>query len=259
MCIRDSHGTAYEWVPDSPGGSASYTDFRQLVRLAGFKSCELSEVDLWSDNAYIFAPNNGNVEAFLRQPRRCLAIHWEIERPGDIWFPWFDETWVSDRTQMKMAHDPKVKYVFLGGHDKLGGEPALPKLWDLCPMAYLYGPRAEKVTELAANGFTVAPSSFIPSERDTILAHSRWGLMLHQTPHPIMTPLRAVLFACWKLPIIAEHVGDAFPYKFIPYEPDLKTLRSMTEKEIEEHVQHNHFVATRSMDFRRMVINAVDE
>jgi hypothetical protein len=257
--VRNDHGTAYEWAQPHPGGSASYTDFRALVRLAGFKTCEMSEVDLWSDNAYVFAPNNGNVQACLSRPRKCKAIHWELERPGTEWFPWFDETWVSDRTQFMMGSHPRFKYVPLGGHPKLGGAPCLPKVWDLIPLCYAYGERAAKLNALASNGFTLAPSTFEPVDRMYTLAHSRWGLMLHQTPHPIMTPLRAVLYACWKLPIIAEAVGDAHPYKFIDYDPELNAARSMSEEEMEHLVEYNYKVATVAFPFRDCVEKAIDE
>ncbi len=252
--VRNDHGTAYEWQEPHPGGSASYTDFRALVRLSGFKTCEISEVALMSENTYIFAPNNGYVEALLKSgPRTCKAIHWELERPGTEWFPWFDETWVSDLTQERMANHPRVKYLFLGGHPGLGGAPALPKIWDLVHLAYAYGERARKLNELEANGFLLAPATFDPIGRNHTLAHSRWGLMLHQSDYPIMTPLRAVLFACWRLPIVAEQVGNDYPYKFIGYDPELNELRSMGEEEIEAMVGHNYRTATDAMTFRACV------
>lgn len=257
--VRNDHGTAYEWVTPHTGGSASYTDFRTLVRLAGFKTCELSEVDLFSDTAYIFAPNNGNVEAYLSRPRKCKAIHWELERPGITWHPWFDETWVSDLTQLQMANNARFRYVPLGGHPKLGGIRSWPKIWDICHMAYAYGPRAEKLARLAEKGLTIAPATFEPVDRMYILSHSRWGLMLHQTDHPIMTPLRAVLFACWKLPIIAEHVGVDYPYDFIPFDPDLKAALSMSEKHVTDLVESNYAVATSQYTFKDCVERAVDE
>lgn len=256
--VRNDHGSAYEWVEPHPGGSASYTDFRALVRLSGFQTCELSEVKLLSDNIYIFAPNNGYVEAHLKSgPRTCTAVHWELERPGTEWFPWFDETWVSDRTQFAMANDPHFKYVPLGGHPGLGGAPSLPKSWDLIHLAYAYGERAAKLNQLEQNGFLLAPATFDPIGRMYTLAHSRWGLMLHQSPYPIMTPLRAVLFACWRLPIIAETVGDSYPYKFIGFDPELNEIRSLSEEVIKEMVEDNYNIATKILPFRACVESVV--
>lgn len=252
--VLNDHGAAYEHDPAHPGGSESYTDFWTLARLCAVPTCEMSEVDVSSQDTYIFAPNNGNVKALLSQPRTCKAIHWELERPGIELFPYFDEMWVSDKTQhtLAVARDlsAKIKYVTLGGHKLLGGKPALPKIWDLVPMCYAYGERAAKLYDLAEKGYTIAPSTFEPRERDAILAHSRWGLMLHQTPHPIMTPLRAVLYAVWKLPIIAEEVGDAYPYKFIPYDKDLSALRDLSEEDVINIVDFNYRIATENYPFK---------
>lgn len=251
--VLNDHGAAYEVDPAHPGGSQSYTDFWTLARLCGVPMCELSEVDVNSRDTYIFAPANGYTAAVFSQPRTCKVIHWNIERPGIEVESYVDEMWVSDKTQLTMAADPRVKYVPLGGHKNLGGEPMLPKLWDLCPMCYAYGERLGKIIDLATKGFTIAPSTFETRERDAILAHSRWGLMLHQTPHAIMTPLRAVLYACWKLPIVAEGVGDTYPYKFIPYDEDLEILRSYSEQEIQELINFNYRIATEEFTFKACI------
>lgn len=251
--VLNDHGAAYERDPLHPGGSESYTDFWMLARLSGVPTCEMFEVDLQSNNTYIFAPANGYTASGFSSPRKCRVIHWCIERPGIEFMPYVDEMWVSDKTQLTMANDPRVKYVPLGGHKNLGGEPMLPKLWDLCPMCYAYGDRLTKIIGLVTKGFTMAPSTFDAPERNAILAHSRWGLMLHQTPHAIMTPLRAVLYACWKLPIVAETVGDSYPYKFIPYDEDLEVLRSYSEQDIKELIEFNYRIATEEFTFKACI------
>lgn len=251
--VLNDHGAAYERDPLHPGGSESYTDYWSLARLSGVPIIEMKDVDVNSRDTYIFAPNNGNVQALLSQPRTCKAIHFELERPGTELFPHFDEMWVSDKTQHAMANNPKVKYVPLGGHKLLGGIPMLPKMWDLVPMCYAYGERAAKLIDLASKGFLIAPSTFEPQERNAILAHSRWGLMLHQTPHAIMTPLRAVLYACWRLPIVAEYVVDSYPYIFIPYDPELTALRSYSEDAIQELVDFNYRIATKEFTFKACI------
>lgn len=251
--VLNDHGAAYERDPAHPGGSESYTDYWQLARLSGVPICELADVQLQSDNTYIFAPANGYTAAVFSQPRTCKVIHHNIERPGIEVEPYVDEMWVSDKTQLALANDPRVKYVPLGGHKDLGGAPALPKQWDLCPLCYAYGDRLSKLIDLATAGYTLAPSTFDPKERDIILAHSRWGLMLHQTPHPIMTPLRAVLYACWKLPIVAEHVGDPYPYTFIAYDPSLAALHALSESEIQSIVDFNYRIATEEFTFKACI------
>lgn len=258
--VLNDHGAAYERDPEHPGGSESYTDFWQLARLSGVPTCEMKDIQVNSEDTYIFTPANGYTQALFSQPRTCKVIHWNIERPGIEIEPYVDEMWVSDRTQLLMASDPRVQYVPLGGHKDLGRyptdrgwEPAYPKLWDLCPLCYAYGDRLGKLIDLATKGYTIAPSTFEPRERETILRHSRWGLMLHQTPHPIMTPLRAVLYACYKLPIVAELVGDSYPYKFIPFDEDLEVLRSYSEAEIQELVDFNYRVATEEFTFKACI------
>lgn len=263
--ILNDQGAAYEWDVAHPGGSASYTDFWAIARASGVPICELWEVDLTSDKAYIFAPANGYTEAsFANKPRACRLIHWNIERPpaGTLCTPavdYADEIWYSDLTQWGAAGDTRARYVPLGGHPTFGGESLLPKLWDFLPLCYAYGERLAKILDIASRGWTIAPNTFDPVMRNNLLSHSRWGLMLHQTPHPIMTPLRAVLYASWSLPIVAEHVGDAYPYRFIPYEPDLNTLRGVTEKEMEEIVEHNYAMVTDEHPFRKCIERALGD
>lgn len=254
--IFNDNGNTYEFDPLHPGGSASYTDYWRLVRLSGFKMCGLADIDYDSDNVYICAPNNGYTASF-QTPRKCRIVHWELERPGTQHFAQYDEMWVSDRTQWHMTASAACKYVPLGGHKELGVDPRYPKMWDFCPLAYLYGARAEKVDKLAGLGFTIAPSTFDPGERNIILAHSRWGLMLHQTPHPIMTPLRAVLYACSRLPIVAEYVADTWPYQFIPYEENMATLQAMDNGYVQDMVDNNYYMMTETLTFRKCVEEAV--
>lgn len=255
--VLNDHGAAYERDPSHPGGSESYTDFWTLARLSSVPTCEMSEVDLNSRDAYIIAPANGYTAALFRQPRTCKVIHWNIERPGIECEDYVDEMWVSDKTQLSMARAlsplANIKYVPLGGHKLLGGKPALPKIWDACPMCYAYGDRLAKIIGLATQGITIAPSTFEPRERDAILAHSKWGFMFHQTPHPIMTPLRAVLYACWKLPIVSEAVGDTYPYRFIPYDPELEVLSSYSDAAVQGLVDFNYRIATEEFTFKACI------
>lgn len=258
--VRNDQGAAYEIDPAHPGGSASYTEWHRLIRLSGFETCELSEVDLDSDDTYIVAPWNGNAAATFNRPHRCRLIHANVERPGLEVMPYVDEMWVADMGQLAMANDPRVKFVPIGGHPALDGGigPMEPKEWDFCPMAYAYGERERKLWILSQR-FRIAPVTFDPVERQVILAKSRWGLMLHQTPHPIMTPLRAVWYACARLPIVAEHVVDDKPWRFIPFEDDCscQTLLGMTEVQVKETADYNYHVATELLPFRKCIENAL--
>lgn len=256
--VRNDQGAAYEYDPVHHGGSASYTDFWRLVELSDFETCEIGEIDFDSEDAYIFAPNNGNIEAALKgREHKCRLIHWELERPGDELKPWFDEIWVSDKTQFNLIQSLNKRYLILGGHPLLGPKPEAPKLWDFCPMAYLYGAREAKVNNIAMMGFKIAPSTFDPAERNIALSKSSYGLMLHQSDYPILEPLRAVLFACSRMPIVCEYVADSYPYKFIPYEDDLKTLSAMSRSFVLDMMEDNYAMVAETHTFRRCVDETV--
>lgn len=217
--VRNDHGELY----------SSYEVYWKLINLAGFPTCELSEVDPNSDNTYIFAPDNGNVAEKCSGPHKAKYILWYLERvfgdetilgrPDLLIKDYFDEVWCSDRHMyetIKKDWDqrdktPSLKYVIVGGHKELGGEPKEPKKWDFVTIAYLYGRRFDIVERMKAEGKTFAPSLWGDETAET-LAHSRMGFCYHQDDLPIIEPLRYVYFACWKLPMLWEYSVDVFPY-----------------------------------------------
>jgi|SRR6185437_10010692 len=218
----------------------SYTDYWRLVALSDFATCEQNEIQPDADETYILSPPNGNAHAIASQPRRAKMICWMLERPtgGLAGFvpQMYDQVWISDRwLASQFKDDPKVKYVPVGGHPSLGGTPQPVKLWNFSHMAYIYGRRQRIVNELEGKGYKVAGACW-GAERDWRLASSKMGLCLHQDTLPIIEPLRHVLFACWKLPLVAEPSHDPFPYRVY----GLDEIERATEWEGNYHLMTEH-------------------
>lgn len=256
--ILNDNGHAYDWAAGIAGGSHSYTDLWSLIRLSGFPIIDTHEVDFDSEDTVILFPDNGNSKAAFSRPHRCKLILWSLERPGTEDVPYADEIWVSDRYQHRLANNPKFRYVPMGGHPGLGGTPSYPILYDFAVMAYLVDGRLAKVHGLANRGFSIAPNAY-GEPRDMALAHSRCGLCLHQTPHPIIEPLRYTLFACWRLPLVCEWSEDFFPYRTIPYQDTMSCLLAMESGHIQELVEENFETLTKRLTFRACVEQAVHE
>jgi hypothetical protein len=207
--VRNDRGNTYD----------SYTDYWSLVDLSGFKTCELGEIVKDSDNIYIVSPVNGNSREAMnaRAEHKCKFVMWQLERaPKDARIndvpPHFNEIWVSDRHYRQANMNLPIKYVILGGHKGLGCKCEMPKVYDFAHMSYLYGRREHLYNQIRYQGWSFAPNCW-GADRDKALAASRLGLCLHQDETPIIEPLRYVLFACWKLPIVAEYSADYYPYK----------------------------------------------
>jgi hypothetical protein len=205
-------------------------------------------------------PANGNTKAaFLGRSRKCQLIHWNLEREIGDSVEYCDEVWVADRHYAFMANHPKVHHVPLGGHKDLGGLPNDVKIYDFAAFSYDYGAREHHMNMTKSFGFTVAPNTFDLVERDRLLAGSHYGLSLHQTPVPIIEPPRYVLFACWRLPIVAESIVDPFPYAVIPWDPACKALLAMPPKTIQKVVDHNYSMVTGKYSFRNCVERGVQK
>ena len=199
----------------------------ELVKLSGFETCKLGEIDYDSDDTYICYLRNGNTHAnFNGKKHKCKLVLWLLE-----WAKWengvltgheledyWDEVWVSDRYYQRLLsaeNNREVKYVFMGGHKDFGGKSSDEKLWDFCLLSYLCGTREHKVKILINNGYSVAPNCW-GKEKEEVLAKSRWGLALQQQNTPFMAPQRLMLYASWELPILTDYIKDEFPYKTFP-------------------------------------------
>jgi len=242
--IRNDEGEIYR----------SYHDFWRLVDLSGFDKCELSEVDKDSDNIYIFSPVNGNTINYINTPHKARFIAWQLERPnnGDenkegIDRHGIEEMWFYDRAICKRDG---LKYVIIGGHPDLGGEKTECQ-YDMMNMCYLYGKRTRQCNKLIQRGLSLSPNSYDLKERDIELASSRYGLCLHQDDEPVIEPLRFVLFACWKLPLIVEYSHDYHPYLIQGWDKDIDNEVAILQAE------YNYRLMTEVHTFRRCVEDAL--
>lgn len=230
----------------------SYSVLYQLFELSGLPCIDQTEINSQSDEVYVLPMINGNSLEWARGERKCKFYVFQIERwlttAEDFAPAGFDRMFIADRWQAQaLADRPYVRYMPIGGHPGLGGPPA-EKKWDLAVMAYIYGRRQALLNQIQGQGYSIAPNAFCP-ERDNILAESRCGLSLHQHDNdPSLNPLRAVLFACWKLPLIFEYVKD--PHPFLAY-----SLSEVPEamRDMRGYAEQNYKLVTEDFEFRKVL------
>lgn len=204
----------------------SYQDFWRLVELSGFPTCYLDEIELSSENVYIFTPHNGEFPALvagwgLRYPnRRCKIIWWLLERPDGGPKPLaesvnevaslFDGMLASDRWVAGLH--PGFTHAVLGGHAGLvcGQEP-LPIVYDYAHISYAWGRREALYNGMKSLGLRVAPNAF-GAERARILAQTRLVVNAQQYPAGVIAPFRFAIAAASRLPVISEEVHDSYPH-----------------------------------------------
>lgn len=213
----------------------SYVDYWRMVRMWGYKTCELSEI-AYEDNgkAYIWSSPIGRPQQVFEHEkarnRLCRLILWDLE-----WPRWIkgrlsdlagkadpvDEVWVSDKhlfnlwKRFEPATFSKVRFLVLGGHPEFGLNTDYESRefhWDFSHLLYLTGVRGQRFHEIREAGNSMAPATFNMDERHHHLSHSRWGLNLHQNPLPCLSPQRFMIFASYKLPIITDYCADPYPF-----------------------------------------------
>lgn len=197
----------------------SYTDFWELVRLSGFDTCYVDEIDRRLPNFYIFSPWNGEADPHLKTlgegPGRIAW--WCLERFDAMSVPYIqaldqadplvDEMWVSDRWIASL--DPRLRHITMGSHPGLGNTPLAPE-YDFTHQSYAWGRRAIMYKSLKKKGLTEGPSAWGP-QRDAVLRRSRLMLNLQQYPDPVTAPLRFALAAAYHLPVVSETIRDPYP------------------------------------------------
>jgi len=187
----------------------SYRDFWELVELSGFDWVYIDEMDIQSDNVYIFTGPDVNNEF---RGATARIIYWLLEWYGDYWQrDGVKETWVSNAT---FAERIGAKFVPMGGHPDLGTTERGTDQFDLAHMSYdgihRRGLLLNKIRDYA--GVSIAPNGWF-DERDFSLRNSRVMLHIHQSEdYPAIAPLRAVLAAAYALPLIAESGWSTAPY-----------------------------------------------
>lgn len=208
----------------------SYEDLFRLVKLSGFDTIFVDELDLSKPGVFIVTPCNGEWRPHVDNQREKLArqdipqlahlILWNLERPDGsagsvgqyaqsnldlIAKRHVDEVWVSDR---KLAEETISRFVPLGSDYGLG-EPSKKKSYKFCHMSYETSRRVSIYKHFS--GKDIGPNSW-PPERNEILKRSKFALNVHQDQHPFQEPLRFALFAAYGLPTVSEDVYDAYPW-----------------------------------------------
>lgn len=194
----------------------SYGDFWRLVVAAGFDTCYVDEIDLASDNTYVFTPINGEVMPRLAawKDRRCKIVWWNLERPEDETLPRslaavrgaVDAVWVSDR--IYAAKHEALTYVQLAGYPGFG-QPSSERCYDVCHLSYVHGRRTPIVNSLLQRGMRIAPEAYGQAAQDRFVAQSHLMLNTHQYYGMwVVAPLRFAVAACYAIPIVSEPFTD---------------------------------------------------
>ncbi len=234
------------WIPRGPLGRPikepvfartrwsydSYRDYWTLVELAGFRTCYVDEMDLLADETYIVTPVNGELRPYVgrfravtggRAAQKARLIWWNLERPDsgsdEGQFPgslvslvatealdWFDFVWSSCR--FMASQDPRIVHVVMGSDQRLARIGKQEAAYDIAHLSYLTSRRHAILGQL--RHLRIAPNSWEP-ERSRILAGTRAMLNVHQTPAPIVEPLRFVLAAAFGMPLLSETCADPWP------------------------------------------------
>jgi hypothetical protein len=185
----------------------SYSDFRRLVELSGYRAVTFKQMDFFSRAPYI-------VVSPERLPPlgefRASIIAWQLEYAGDYthnYDTFTGEIWASDKAWAD-AHG--AKYVILGSHPGLAdGEPMEP--WhDLTLLGYMT-PRREHIKGLLADlRWPVDYPGHDTTDRDTILLRTRLMLNIHQHDGaPYIAPQRIAVAAAHHMPVLCEAVENA--------------------------------------------------
>lgn len=209
---------------------ASYQDLYALIDLSGFETCYIDEIDPQSDNAYIITILNGEVPEAGYPDARAKIVLWDNEWHLDG-VPALAgvEYWAADAWYAKQIG---AQYVPMGSHVglvppySLSGYAAPHRYYafDVAFIGYFDGvPRRQVIRQqLIERGINVSPPGGWGDSRNAILNASQAYLHVHQLADaPTIAPLRMVVAAAYRLPVISESVADpgvfreygyAYPY-----------------------------------------------
>jgi hypothetical protein len=193
-----------------------YDDFFRLADLSGYPLIYLDEMDLDSDNTYIFTPLNGETTNGWPDSRANIIFwdgEWRLKESSYAWPdsdlvipPGVKHVWASDKWY---AERIGAQYVPMGSHVGLVGTARTDEAFDLAVMAYVYGRRSTVMSAIKDKGLTLAPNAW-GEERDAVLKASSTMLNVHQHERiHTVTPLRFAIAAAYHLPLISESVYDA--------------------------------------------------
>lgn len=223
----------------------SYVDYYKLVRLAGYETCLIKEIDFNRRALYIICPTNREFPTFCKKngidfrKTSGVFVFWQLERPcaftdlvvtAPVFQRQVDEylesvhfLWTPHRYLSLM--DTRAIHVQLGSDERLRDSGWngfwFDKKYDFALMSYWNGRRNHIYSQLAQK-YKVPPNCQGP-ERDIFLNESWSMLTIHQTPSPITEPQRISIAAAWRMPFLTEGIGEPWPmqrgdYLYAPYE-----------------------------------------
>ncbi len=193
-----------------------YSDWFRLAELSGYPIVYCDEIDVDSDNLYIFTPINGENNHGWREGKAVIVaydIEWRLKESDYAWPesdltipPGVSRVWTSDKWY---AERIGAEYVPLGSHPGLVGDaPPDGLAWDIAPLSYRTGRRNEAFGKMSERGLTIAPNAW-GDERDALLKEAKTVVHVHQHNRvPTVAPLRFAIAAAWHKPLISEHVYD---------------------------------------------------
>jgi hypothetical protein len=234
----------------------SYRDFWTLVKLSGYPSCFIDEMETGDpDRVYIFTGPDATNEFKGAQAR---IIYWLLEWYGDYYQrEGVAETWVSNETY---AEQLGARFVPMGGHPGLGTLERGFAEWDIAHMSYHGIHRRNKYLNIFKEqfGISIAPNGWF-QERDYILRHVSAMVHIHQNgDYPGIAPLRAVLSAAYGLPLIAEEGWSSAPYTDYIHTADLESmgrviLNVLSMDDIHGYGQRWHDRVCNELRFKKVV------
>ncbi len=185
----------------------SYSDFRRLVELSGFRSVPISKVDVFSRVPLIVVTPETIGDRFRGVSARVIC--WQLEYAGDYtnnYAQFGGEVWASDKGWAD-AHG--AKYVLLGSHEGLG-KPHVSNAFDATMLGYMTS-RRQAIKDALPD--LLWPPNYPGHEgiqREGVLEATRLMLNVHQHDNaPYIAPQRIALAAAYHMPVISETVADA--------------------------------------------------
>jgi len=267
FCKTRFQGSWNEQTQAFEGGYASYHDFWQMVKWAGYKSIWVDELDPQSDNTYIITPLNDEWLSGWPKHHTAEIIHWEFEWRWDERKSWqeppgVNRVWHIDKW---FAEKYGFEYVPMGGDERLnevGQNYPADKLYDVAVMSYQTYRRQQITAQLENAGLRLAPISGLwGRRRSDALVRSHVMVHTHQIAEaPGVACLRWAIAAAHRLPLITETVKDRgiFTKSYMPM-ADYQYLAQFARDQLKDFRTLNnyglalHSLLCRDYTFKRAV------
>ena len=258
----------------------SYTDLISLMELSGFEVCCVDQIDFSREAVYVVGTVNGEYRPHRANARNIKAfmVFWSLERPGPdllvgycagmrkLLNEWnFDEIWSADPYVVGKINDSRVRYVPVGGHPDLIHVTKGKRQYDIVHLSCDAQRRSVIFNALKDQGKTIAPKAW-GDTRTEILAHSGIMLNIHQNEWQILEPLRFVLAACARVPIVSEHIEHAGIYKRhgpdhyyidVEYDTIVEKIGTLNDQDLIPMATRAYDMVTTEFGFARVVEKAV--